>query len=225
MHAFAHLLGEGCDDAALGRHKRGAAEVVFGLLQRSFATANGILCTAHAFVGAGQVRVGREVGRLGLVVFRLGDDLLGQQRFCALESLFCSQLVGLTLGHLSTCGGEVGFGAVQTGFGTEQRCVVDVGVELDQQVAFRNDVAFFDGELGDLAVDFGRDFDLDLRLNLSARTHALHNGPAGNLLRADLRQRAASTFDHRDHHEQNDKGTKAEEQFVIHDQRLRGRPR
>ena len=160
-----------------------------------------------------------------MVVFRLGNDLLGQQRLSALEGFLCSQLVGLTLGHLGARGGEVGFGAVQTGFGTEQRGVIDVGVELDQQVALRDNVAFFDGEFGDLTVDLGRDFDLDLGLNLSTRTHALHDGPAGNLFRADLRQRAASTFDHRDDHEQNDKGTKAEKQFLIHDQRLRGRPR
>ena len=155
----------------------------------------------------------------------MGNDLLGQQRLSALEGFLCSQLVGLALRHLGTRGGEVGFGAVQTRFGTEQRCVIDVGVELDQQVALRDNVAFFDGEFGDLTVDFGRDFDLDLGLNLSTRTHALHDGPQGNLLRADLRQRAASTFDHRDDYEQNDKGTKAEKQFLIHDQRLRGRPR
>ena len=61
LHTLSNFLHQRGDDARLGRAQGGAAEVVFGLLQRGFSAANGIFCAAHAFVGAGQVRVGCEV--------------------------------------------------------------------------------------------------------------------------------------------------------------------
>ena len=216
LNAFTHFFDEGGDDACLRGAERGSSQIVLGFLQRRLPTSDGVFGAPNAFVRAGQVGVGGEVGGFGLVVLGLGNDLLGEEGLRSLKRLFRRQLVGLPLRHLSTGGSEVGLGGIQRGFCPEQRGIVNVWVELHQEVALGDDVAFFHGEFGDLAVDLRRDFHLHFRLNFSAGADAFHNGPTRHFFGAHHRQFAVAAAHDRHHHEQKDKGTKAEKQFLVH---------
>ena len=96
LHTFADLLGQGGDHTCLGCEQGGATQVVFGFLERRFATPNGVLGASHARC-AGEVGVGRGgTPRFGHSAWEMTFVRTGPQRA---RRPFGGQLVGLALGH------------------------------------------------------------------------------------------------------------------------------
>ena len=216
MNAFADFFHKRGDHTRLRGAKRGAAEVVSGLLQRRFRTQNGEFGPLHTFLGAGQGGLGGQKRSLGLVVFSLRNDLLFHERGGTVKGLFRRQLIRLPLDDLRPGRRQIGLGGIQSGFSPQQCGFVDVRVQLNQEVPFVDGVPFLDGKLGDLAVDFGRDFHFNFRLDFSAGTDAFDDGPKCQFFRCDGGTFAVAPFHHGDAHEQDHQRHQANEYVPVH---------